>query len=303
MSGISVIIPLYNREKYIAEAIQSVLNQNFHGPLEIIVSDDGSTDTGVDIALSFGFPVRVLIKPQLCLDQGVSATRNRGIMAASYEFIMFLDSDDYYLPNHLIKMLSILTNNQSLGFVFSRMLELKQINGANHTIPWTRPKVTSRDIAYPVLSRTNIVHTNTFIFRSDVFKKVGLFDPKYKNGEDGDMWMRVSELFKGTFSDHCGAIYRSEHGTDQLTKGDYDKINDCTIEIFKSALIRYQSAGATDNFREFYIHQNIAGLKYAKTSRSKYLSELLKLLLKYPIPFTLKSFDYFYEKLFVVFFR
>jgi glycosyltransferase involved in cell wall biosynthesis len=76
--------------------------------LEIIVSDDGSTDNGVDIARSFGSPVKVLLKPGNCPDQGVSGARNRGIEAATQSYIAFLDSDDYYLPGHLNKMAALL---------------------------------------------------------------------------------------------------------------------------------------------------------------------------------------------------
>ena len=83
MKGISIIIPVYNRETFLEEAIRSVLEQKYDGSLEIIVSDDGSTDRSLEIAHSFGSQVCVVLKDDKCKSQGVSGARNRGIAAAT----------------------------------------------------------------------------------------------------------------------------------------------------------------------------------------------------------------------------
>lgn len=292
MLGVSVIIPLFNREKYIGEAIQSVLDQHFFGTLEIIVSDDGSTDAGVDIALSFGPPVKVILKPESCTDQGVSGARNRGILVASQSYIAFLDSDDYYLPDHLNKMVALLEHNRMIGFAFSRMVKLQEIGGVRQFTPWTRENVNARDIAYPVLTRTNIVSTNIFLFRSEIFTNVDLFNTIYSNGEDGDMWMRISELYKGIFSNHFGAVYRLEHSSDQLTSKNTDTIKQFNLKILTSALERYQSRGLRDEYREFLLKQNLVGIRFSGEFRLRYFIELLKLMANYPRAFALKFYDY-----------
>lgn len=292
--GISVIIPMFNREKFIAEAIESVINQQFTGTVEIIVSDDGSTDSSVEVALSFGDPVIVLLKPIDCLDQGVSGARNRGILSATQRYISFLDSDDFYLPGHLNKMAALMDANPEIGYVFSRTQEMKEINGKRVFSPWTRPKVTARDIAYPALSRTNIVHTNVFLFRREVFDSVGLFNQNYRNGEDGDMWMRISEQYTGLFSNHFGAVYRTEHGDIQLTANNVDKIQEDLFKILTTALERCHLSDFYDEYREFLIVQNIVGCKFSYKSRFSYYLELLKLLFKYPKAFLRKIMDHLY---------
>ncbi len=96
---ISVVIPAYNRANTISRAIKSVLEQTYM-PFEIIIIDDGSNDSTAEVAGSFGNSVRVLKQ----LNSGVSVARNRGVSEARSEWVAFLDSDDYWTPNHLACM-------------------------------------------------------------------------------------------------------------------------------------------------------------------------------------------------------
>jgi glycosyltransferase involved in cell wall biosynthesis len=101
MHSISVVIPCYNKKLYIAEAIQSALDQTLK-PLEVIVIDDGSTDESAAIAESFGNRVQVLRQK----NQGESVARNRGIDLAKGEWVALLDADDVWLPNKLEKQMA-----------------------------------------------------------------------------------------------------------------------------------------------------------------------------------------------------
>ena len=259
MKGISVIIPVYNREAFLEEAIQSVLNQNYQGALEIIVSDDGSTDHSLEIAASFGTQVHIVRKPNGCTSQGVSGARNRGIAAATQPYLAFLDSDDFYLPNHLNRMVVALESRQELGFVFSRMLQMKEEGGLRLFAPWTRAKVTMRDIRYPVINGPYVVSTNVFLFKRVVFETVGVFNESYTNHEDSDMWIRISEKYQGGFSDHYGAVYRNEHGFGQLTrKKNQDQIQQCIKGVYTDALVRCQLQSRTDRYRVFKLRLILA---------------------------------------------
>ncbi len=93
---ISVIIPVFNREKYISEAIESVLNQQYK-PKEIIVVDDGSTDGTAQVLSQYGEKIIYIYQE----NKGVSTSRNQGILNSTSEFITFLDSDDIWLPEKL----------------------------------------------------------------------------------------------------------------------------------------------------------------------------------------------------------
>ncbi|MDP8208206.1 MAG: glycosyltransferase family A protein [Candidatus Electryonea clarkiae] len=95
---ISVVIPLYNKEQYIARAIQSVLSQTYND-FELIVVDDGSTDASAKVVEEFNDPRQRLIRQP---NAGECAARNRGIAESRTELIAFLDADDQWLPEHLI---------------------------------------------------------------------------------------------------------------------------------------------------------------------------------------------------------
>ena len=106
MKDISVVIPLYNLEKYIERAIYSVLNQTIL-PKEIIVVNDGSTDNGAEIVRNMQNPLIHLINQP---NQGVAVARNKGIEEAKGEFIAFLDGDDEWMENHLEVICQLIKN-------------------------------------------------------------------------------------------------------------------------------------------------------------------------------------------------
>ncbi len=281
MNGISVIIPVFNREAFLGEAICSVLAQRYAGQLEIIVSDDGSTDRSLDVAIAFGDRVKVVRKPEGCTAQGASGARNRGIAAATQSYVAFLDSDDFYLPDHLDRMAAVLERRPYLGFVFSRVLQMREQDGRRFFAPWTRARLTKRDIANPVVSGPYVVHTNAFLFRRVVFDTVGVFDESYSNGEDGDLWMRISERCEGVFSDHYGAVYRIVHGVGQLTNE--RRLRQCALRIWPETLARYHQLNLNDRFRLFRLRLTIAALQQKNGSRLKFVSDLVSILFRHPL--------------------
>jgi glycosyltransferase involved in cell wall biosynthesis len=248
MKGISIIIPTYNREDFIAEAIQSILIQNYEGPIEIIITDDGSTDKTIEIAETFGEKIRILRKGPNCTTQGASSSRNRGIRIAKQDYICFLDSDDYFLPGHLKKITGVLESDPELSYVFCRIFEKIELTDNVLYTPWTKEKIAEINVRYPVVSGNNVVCTNSFIFKREIFKEIGLFNESYSNGEDADMWMRISERYKGSFSDHYGAV-RRRHGSTQLTYNPGKKTRQDHFEVYIGALRRCYAAPVKDRYR------------------------------------------------------
>lgn len=114
---VSVIIPLYNTEKYIAETIQSVINQSFTN-WELIIIDDGSTDSSPSKVKSFLNDTRIKYHRQS--NSGVSAARNNGIKLSAAKYIAFLDADDTWEKTNLEEKLNVLREN-TIDFVFSDM--------------------------------------------------------------------------------------------------------------------------------------------------------------------------------------
>lgn len=109
---ISVIIAVFNGEKTLARAIDSVLAQTYPA-CEVIVVDDGSTDASAEIAACYGPPVRLLQQPNL----GVSAARNAGVEAAQGDWVAFLDADDYYYPKRLALTAELILKDPAVDFV------------------------------------------------------------------------------------------------------------------------------------------------------------------------------------------
>ena len=111
MPKVSVIIPIYNTDKYLRECINSVINQTLKD-IEIICINDGSTDNSSEILNEYkSIDDRIIVINQK--NQGVSVARNNGINAAKGEYIAFLDSDDYFTPNALYLMYKQITNTKS----------------------------------------------------------------------------------------------------------------------------------------------------------------------------------------------
>lgn len=166
MTGISVIIPAFNREAYVAEAIESALGQTCP-PEEIVVVDDGSTDRTAEIARSFEKRVRCISQENL----GCGAARNAGLKEARGSFIAFLDSDDVWLERKLEIQLAYLRAHPEIDMVFCRMK------------PFLSPEIDPAGV--PKFDAREIVACNaqSLLTRRETFTKAGLFPPERNVGE------------------------------------------------------------------------------------------------------------------------
>jgi glycosyltransferase involved in cell wall biosynthesis len=115
-SLVSVIIPVYNCERYLAEAIESVLAQSYQ-PIEIIVIDDGSTDGSDQVAKRFSPLVQYFYQP----NSGLGVARNSGVNLARGDYLAFLDADDIWMKDKLILQIAAFQGNPGLDFVFGHV--------------------------------------------------------------------------------------------------------------------------------------------------------------------------------------
>lgn len=190
---VSVIIPAFNREKTIRRAVDSVLAQT-HGPIELIVVDDGSTDHTADVLADYGDKIR-LIRQE---NQGPSAARNTGIKAATGDIISFLDSDDSWFPDKTARQVRLMERAASLG-VGCCVCNATMIHADGRS-------VTSFAVAdlHPVPPEgvwhnpTNILLSRFLFFnqvvavRREVLQKAGLFRTGLRIMEDYDLALRLS---------------------------------------------------------------------------------------------------------------
>lgn len=216
---LSIVIPLYNKAKWIERAIDSVLNQTFQD-FEIIVVDDGSTD-GSDKIVENINDVRIrLIRQQ---NAGASAARNTGIKESQGELIAFLDADDWWVSNKIEKQYELLYELPFLVWVASGFdaihLNTKKIkypltNGYKQLLSNRR---CFEDFYVAALSGV-IFFTTTMIIKKNIFDEVGLFDTSMKIGEDRDLWYRIAEKYPQIgYVDASLAIY-DERNEGTLTK-------------------------------------------------------------------------------------
>jgi glycosyltransferase involved in cell wall biosynthesis len=208
LPGISVVIPCYNREVFLREAIESVLSQGYTGPLEIVVVDDGSTDESLEVASSFGPPVLVVPKPKDCPCQGPGPTRNRGIAASSQPLIALLDSDDLFLPGHLERLAGALTQEPEVMLVFDESMIF--CDGVKSVFPYPNPLMTNPCASIMLLEP--LPQTSALMFRRDVLRDIGEpFDASLLYGEDNDFRLRIAEKHPVRFVPGYGSMIR-EHG-------------------------------------------------------------------------------------------
>ena len=179
---ISVIIPVFNREAFIARAIDSVLSQTLQAS-EIIVVDDGSTDATSDILQRYHDKIKVITTP----NAGVSHARNIGIKAAYSKWICLLDSDDIWHPTKLEEQRAYHENNPTIMISHTEEKwirndkEIKQKKHHQKPSGWCFEE--NLDFCKIAPSTIMIAH--------EVFEKVGYFDEDLEVCEDYDLWLRI----------------------------------------------------------------------------------------------------------------
>jgi glycosyltransferase involved in cell wall biosynthesis len=177
MNLVSVIIPVYNGERYLAEALRSVADQDYE-PVEIIVVDDGSTDRTADVVKSFK-EARYLYQP----NQGHAAAKNTGIAAARGEFVAFLDADDVWLKGKLTAQINFMIEHREVGYTIVRQRFFLEPGAAPP--PGRMQNLFEGD--HPAYVPSSLAA------RRSVFDLVGGFDPKFTSGNDTDWFFRASE--------------------------------------------------------------------------------------------------------------
>jgi len=176
---ITVIIPVFNTEKYLAQAIGSVLSQTLK-PTEIIVVDDGSTDKSAEVARQFEPLVRIINQE----NKGAGAARNAGILEASGDFLAFLDADDFWTKDKLEIQLSYLENNPKTDMVFGYVEQF-----ISPELPDEHKSKLNLE-----LEKMQGFLAGAMLTKKTTFLKVGPFNEKLELGEFIDWFSRAKDL-------------------------------------------------------------------------------------------------------------
>ncbi|MHB9146740.1 MAG: glycosyltransferase family 2 protein [Symbiobacteriia bacterium] len=229
MPRVSVVMPAYNAERYIQQAISSVLRQTFPD-LELIIVDDGSTDSTLQLSEEASRrDRRVIVRAVQHL--GVEGARNLGIEIASGDWVAFLDSDDYWLPTKLEAQLEFLEANPGVRLTscYGRYVGP---NGRRLGVVEIGP--TSEDQYRRALLRHNPIWllTSGSTCKRDDLLSAGGFDPSYDGAaEDLDLWTRLGERHLAVVLPHHLVCYRVSGGSASMLKYERIQLNAARVRV------------------------------------------------------------------------
>jgi glycosyltransferase involved in cell wall biosynthesis len=220
MPKVSIIIPTYNRERYVVKAIDSVLRQTFKD-YEIIVVDDGSTDNTKEVVNQYGNRIRYIHQA----NSGVSAARNTGIKHARGEWLAFLDSDDEWLADYLYKQMKSLDSHPTVCMQVTDSLFIDLNGDTRRYFNMNRSLAEFHGKDYLFFEqpfRFLIKHgpwqIGSTVIRRDAIMKAGLFNTSLSLSEDLDLMARVAlQGPLGMIREELVHVYRRDESIACLT--------------------------------------------------------------------------------------
>lgn len=251
---VSVIIPVYNGEIFLEEAIKSVLNQEYDN-LECIVVDDGSIDDSADIAKKFG---QVVYLHQN--NAGVAAARNRAVQKASGEYLAFLDADDIWDLKKLAIQISYMEENLDIGYSFTKY-SLFLAEGMRELPAWIRTRQYEQEMTAYIPS--------ALVVRKSVFEAVGNFDENYQVGEDSDWFFRARDAGVKLGIIDKTLLYKRVHPQCLTSQTELCRKN--MLKIVKASLQRTRSADSVSVIVPVY-----NGEKYLREALDSVLNQSMR---------------------------
>jgi glycosyltransferase involved in cell wall biosynthesis len=227
--NISVIIPVYNAERYLRQAVESIVDERHRGIKEIILVEDGSSDNSCKIAreLLTDYPdIIYLYQHPGKLNRGAGASRNLGIKKSTGDLICFLDADDYWLPGRLDEPVEILKVNADIDgvyapaiFMFENADEKRKFENISPFVGSAR-NIAPENLLQEALSGTQICSTNGIILRRESFKKIGYYNEDLRRAQDMELLFRMAAKLRlvGTNSGKPVDVIR-RHGNNRWNPG------------------------------------------------------------------------------------
>ena len=253
---VSILIPCYNAERWIAQCIESALAQTY-APVEIVVVDDGSTDGSADIVKSFGSKVR----HELRENAGANATRNRLLEMAHGEWLQYLDADDYLLPEKVEQQMGpVRARDAEVDVVFSPVRVRWEASGTEEI--WGIDPSADPELNF---IRWAPLNTNSVLWRRSRLAGVG----GWKNGQpccqEHELFLRfIMAGARFELVEYSGAIYRM-HGSDTISHRDPHRV----VRI-KMSLTDQMEAYLEKTGRKTFRHEEALYIARLEAARSVY---------------------------------
>lgn len=304
---ISIVIPLYNKEKSITATLESVLAQSYTD-YELIIVDDGSTDNSLNVVKEFvGQIDNRWIDDRLTIifkkNGGVCSARNRGILEAKGEYVALLDGDDIWDRDYLVEQVKMIRDFPEAvmwGINFAETNNGQLIRKLATGLPGGYRGYV--DNYFQMKGRiSDLFCSSSVVLRREVFEKVGMFDERIKYAEDTDMWWRVISTNKVAFYDRYMVFYqydaenRAMRRTRQLKYFLPYYVEKYQAPIFRSnnMFYHYVNCWAAQQIRSYFFSDNDIDRDDAKVAVRKI--DYIVIPLKYRL---LYKWPYFMAKLF-----
>jgi glycosyltransferase involved in cell wall biosynthesis len=227
---VSIVMTVYNGEKYIAEAIESVKNQTF-SDYELLIIDDGSTDGTAAAVSTFLSDKRIKYFYQT--NKGVSAARNKGIAESHGNYIAFIDHDDVFLPEKIMKTVRFLEANDTYGMVYTDMFVVNE-NGGFISNWLDKKRFYGEGGIYLNLLNECFILPTAVLIRMAILRETGLFSEDIKSGEDIDLWLRIARRSKiGLIHEPLVKWRQHENNMSKKSKSNIPNY----IKVFESQLL------------------------------------------------------------------
>jgi len=218
---VSVIMPVFNGEKYLKESVSSILNQTFDN-FEFLIINDGSTDNSLDIIKSFNDDRIILINNETNLK--IVTSLNKGLSRAKGKYIARMDCDDISLPRRLEKQVAFLENNEDIGICGSWI----SLIGEKENEIWQSP-INPDEIKCRLLFHSTLFHPSV-ILRKQLLSISGLkYDKKFLYAQDYNLWVEASRITKISNIQEVLLLYRIHKQKISSKYRDIQRFNDSII--------------------------------------------------------------------------
>ncbi len=199
----SVVIPLYNKELYIKDTLNSVLDQTFTD-FEVIIVNDGSTDKSLNIVKRFTDErIKIISKK----NNGLSAARNTGIKEVKADYIAFLDADDLWKKDYLQTQYNLIQNHIS-EFIFTTNLELFTSDKTPNLISKAYNSNLEQVITNYFKLRENIFGPSSLVIKKEIVKDIGYFNESITYGEGDEYFIKCFNKYNLIYYTHSKVLYR-----------------------------------------------------------------------------------------------
>jgi glycosyltransferase involved in cell wall biosynthesis len=281
MPKVSVVVPVYNGERFLQEALDSVLAQTYQD-YEVICVDDGSTDGSLDVFKKYSGRVSVIRQP----NSGQGAARNAGVGRASGAYVAFLDQDDRWYPHKLDRQVAVLEADPDIVLVLCNSDRMDVDGRILQRGATLADRATLLESPLGRLMEEDLILPSAILVRRDVFERAGMYDSELRGFEDFDLCARLKQHGPFKFLEEAGMCYR-------VHAGGFNQVGkDAIVHSRERFLLRMRELYAADQTKQALIRIMLAecysdwGLNEVRAGKRRHGRRMLLYSLRHdPIKF------------------